>query len=63
MPVIKNEKIQSRLEKHEAICAERYKTIFSTLFELSSRIKRIETILMGQILALLLGVISLFFKG
>jgi hypothetical protein len=46
------------LEKHEAICAERWKTAFNTFDDIEGSIRRIEQILIGGA-----GAIILFMAG
>lgn len=48
------EKVKMDLEKHEAICAERWKTAFNRFDEMEESVKRIEQILIGGSGALLL---------
>lgn len=50
--------VKMDLEKHEAICAERWKTAFNTFDDIESSIKRIEQILIGGA-----GAIILFMAG
>ena len=50
--------VKMDLEKHEAICAERWKTAFNTFEDIESSIKRIEQILIGGA-----GAIILFMAG
>ena len=50
--------VKMDLEKHEAICAERWKTAFNTFDDIESSIKRIEQILIGGA-----GSIILFMAG
>jgi len=40
--------VAAELAKHEAVCAERWKTAFNRFDETSSQIKRIETILISS---------------
>lgn len=55
---------ESRIEMHEAVCAERYKAIEARLQDGSKRMNRIEYLLYGVILAVLFGpgVAAEFFK-
>jgi D-arabinose 5-phosphate isomerase GutQ len=41
------EKVASDLAKHEAVCAERWKTAFNRFDDLDENVKRIETILIS----------------
>ena len=50
--------VKMDLEKHEAICAERWKTAFNTFDDIESSIRRIEQILIGGA-----GAIILFMAG
>jgi hypothetical protein len=50
--------VKMDLEKHEAICAERWKTAFNTFDDIENSIKRIEQILIGGS-----GAVILFMAG
>ena len=50
--------VKMDLEKHEAICAERWKTAFNTFDDIEGSIRRIEQILNGGA-----GAIILFMAG
>jgi len=50
--------VKMDLEKHEAICAERWKTAFNTFDDIENSIRRIEQILIGGA-----GAIILFMAG
>ena len=50
--------VKMDLEKHEAICAERWKIAFNTFDDIESSIRRIEQILIGGA-----GAIILFMAG
>lgn len=50
--------VKMDLEKHEAICAERWKTAFNRFDDFDSSIKRIEQILIGGS-----GAVILFMAG
>ena len=41
------EEVAAELVKHEAVCAERWKTAFNRFDELDSSVKRIETIIIS----------------
>ena len=41
------EQVASDLAKHEAVCAERWKTAFNRFDDLDENVKRIETILIS----------------
>ena len=43
------------LEKHEAVCAERWKTAFNRFDDMDENIKRIETIIISSAGGLLVG--------
>lgn len=52
------------LAKHEAICAERWKTAFNTFEEMEASIKRIEQILIagaGGLILFLAGIVVTLF--
>ena len=50
--------VKMDLEKHEAICAERWKTAFNTFEDIENSIRRIEQILIGGS-----GAVILFMAG
>tara|TARA_R110002012_G_scaffold273003_1_gene458821 strand:- start:1010 stop:1243 length:234 start_codon:yes stop_codon:yes gene_type:complete len=50
------------ISKHEEICSERYKNIHDNISDLKSRIKRLETIIMGNTIAVIVALISVFMK-
>tara|TARA_R100000458_G_C8208187_1_gene196542 strand:+ start:560 stop:760 length:201 start_codon:yes stop_codon:yes gene_type:complete len=50
--------VKMDLEKHEAICAERWKTAFNRFDDFDNSIKRIEQILIGGA-----GAVILFMAG
>jgi hypothetical protein len=50
--------VKMDLEKHEAICAERWKTAFNTFDDIENSIRRIEQILIGGS-----GAVILFMAG
>ena len=43
------------LEKHEAVCAERWKTAFNKFADIEQQINRIETIMIGVAGTLIVG--------
>ena len=43
------------LEKHEAVCAERWKTAFNKFADIEQQINRIETIMIGVAGTLIMG--------
>ena len=47
--------VAADLEKHEAICAERWKTAFNRFSDMEESIKRIEGILIGVAGTLIVG--------
>jgi len=58
----KSEKNEMAISKHEEICSERYKNIHDNIDELKFRIKRLETMIMGNTVAVLVALISIFIK-
>tara|TARA_Y100001937_G_scaffold115890_1_gene167204 strand:- start:1577 stop:1771 length:195 start_codon:yes stop_codon:yes gene_type:complete len=53
--------VAANLEKHEAVCAERWKTAFNRFDEMDNNIKRIETILISSSGAIIVGAVGLIF--
>ena len=49
------EDVAAELIKHEAVCAERWKTAFNRFNDLDESVKRIETILISAAGALIVG--------
>jgi hypothetical protein len=49
------EEVAANLEKHEAICAERWKTAFNRFDDMDASIKRIETILITASGSIIVG--------
>jgi len=49
------EKVAADLAKHEAVCAERWKTAFNRFDDMDESIKRIETILISACGGLIVG--------
>ena len=49
------EDVALELAKHEAVCAERWKTAFNRFDDLDENVKRIETILISAAGALIVG--------
>lgn len=49
------EQVANDLAKHEAVCAERWKTAFNRFDDMESSIKRIETILISACGGLIVG--------
>ena len=49
------EDVAAELIKHEAVCAERWKTAFNRVNDLDESVKRIETILISAAGALIVG--------
>ena len=49
------EDVAAELVKHEAVCAERWKTAFNRFNDLDESVKRIETILISAAGALIVG--------
>ena len=48
-------KVAADLEKHEAVCAERWKTAFNRFDDMDENIKRLETILISSAGGLIVG--------
>ena len=61
--VTKSDKNEMRISKHEEICLERYNNIHENISDLKSRIKRLETVIMGNTIAVIVALISIFMKG
>ena len=61
--VTKADKNEMRISKHEEVCLERYNTIHENISDLKSRIKRLETVIMGNTIAVIVALISIFIKG
>lgn len=49
------EQVANDLAKHEAVCAERWKTAFNRFDDMENSIKRIETILISACGGLIVG--------
>ena len=47
--------VAAELAKHEAVCAERWKTAFNKFADLEQQVTRIETILIGAAGTMLVG--------
>ena len=54
--------VESRLDTHEAVCAERYGKIELQFEASNARLKRIETILMGSAASIILALLTIAFK-
>lgn len=52
--------VAAELVKHEAVCAERWKTAFNRFDEMNSQIKRIETILISSAGTIIAGGLAVF---
>lgn len=52
--------VAANLAKHEAVCAERWKTAFNRFDEVDESIKRIETILISVAGAIIVGGATVF---
>ena len=50
--------VAANLEKHEAVCAERWKTAFNKFADVEKQINRIESIMIGVAGTLILGGVS-----
>ena len=55
------EKVASDLAKHEAVCAERWKTAFNRFDDIDGSVKRLETILISASGGLLVGAATVIF--
>ena len=53
------EEVAANLDKHEAVCAERWKTAFNRFDDIDSNIKRVENILLGAAGSLIVGAVGL----
>jgi len=47
--------VAANLDKHEAVCAERWKTAFNKFEDVETQINRIETIMIGVAGTLIVG--------
>lgn len=54
--------VESRLDTHEAVCAERYGKIELQFESSNARLKRIETILMGSAASIILTLLTIAVK-
>jgi hypothetical protein len=54
------DKVAADLAKHEAVCAERWKTAFKRFDEIDENIKRIETIMISVAGAIIVGGATVF---
>lgn len=54
--------VESRLDTHEAVCAERYGKIEIQFEASNARLKRIETILMGSAASIILTLLTIAVK-
>ena len=50
--------VAANLDKHEAVCAERWKTAFNKFSDVETQINRIETIMIGVAGTLIVGGIT-----
>ena len=55
------EQVANDLAKHEAVCAERWKTAFNRFDDMDASVKRIETILISACGGLIVGAATVFF--
>lgn len=55
------ETVANDLAKHEAVCAERWKTAFNRFDDLDDSIKRIETIMISAAGGLIVGAATVIF--
>ena len=58
----KADKNEMRISKHEEVCSERYKNIHENISDLKSRIKRLETVMMANTVAVVVALVSAFIK-
>ena len=61
--VTKADKNEMRISKHGEVCLERYNNIHENISDLKSRIKRLETVIMGNTIAVIVALISIFMRG
>ena len=54
--------VESKLETHEAVCAERYGKIELQFEASNARLKRIETILMGSVGFIIVSLLAIALK-
>tara|TARA_B100001059_G_scaffold29892_2_gene24167 strand:+ start:6082 stop:6312 length:231 start_codon:yes stop_codon:yes gene_type:complete len=59
--IMEVKEVAANLEKHEAVCAERWKTAFNRFDDMDNNIKRIETILISSSGAVIVGAATLIF--
>jgi len=59
------DKVAADLAKHEAVCAERWKTAFNRFDDIDNNVKRIEAILIGSAGSIIVGgagiLVTIFF--
>ena len=58
----KADKNEMRISKHEEVCSERYRNIHDNISDLKSRIKRLETVMMANTVAVIVALVSAFIK-
>jgi predicted nucleic acid-binding Zn ribbon protein len=58
----KADKNEMRISKHEEVCSERYRNIHENISDLKSRIKRLETVMMANTVAVIVALVSAFIK-
>lgn len=58
----KADKNEMRISKHEEVCSERYRNIHENISDLKSRIKRLETVMMANTIAVIVALVSAFIK-
>ena len=56
--MVKASEVKAKLDTHEAVCAERWKTAFNKFSDVEQQINRIETIMIGVAGTLILGGIT-----
>ena len=54
------DKVAADLAKHEAVCAERWKTAFKRFDDIDENVKRIETIMISVAGAIIVGGATVF---
>ena len=55
------EQVAADLAKHEAVCAERWKTAFNRFDDIDASVKRIETILISAAGGIVVGAATVLF--
>jgi predicted nucleic acid-binding Zn ribbon protein len=58
----KADRNEMKISKHEEVCSERYRNIHENISDLKSRIKRLETVMMANTVAVIVALVSAFIK-